>query len=503
MSKDKPNGRQKKPKKNAEIVRASITIETTPNKGRSDEELAAAAEELAQLFPEIGAIFTRLKNEVEEKAEELKPYIIKELKKARKDKRFNNLTIDEVIDNITPSGVIHDPKSRESIILERAIEAKRKHDNTRVRKPLPQINNTVVLNDAVNNAFVNKPYEVINDNNNEPQRLYKIDQKYSNEKEPLIVCFAMETKEKDLQINGQYDEFSAAFDNALAAISLRNEQNGVFTPFDVTRAEIWRVMTGTQDSKRTPTPEQDQRIAKEFEKARLTNITGDISKEIEKHDLKINDERITGGIFKANRIYAKEIQLQTEKGRFIDCIHVFDEPIILTYNKAKGRVLFLPLDILNTAGNEGNTIEIRNYLLHRIILMHHRPDYSNRILYETMYQNGIQAPAERIKRDNYPNENWYKTRIRNAKQQDREKVREILDAWKEKQFILDYNEVQQNDPVTDFKKLSKARAKASKNGQKDIERKKGLPFIGVDIEINPNAPQLAQAKGKEQITANS
>ena len=106
--------------------------------------------------------------------------------------------------------------------------------------------------------------------------------------------------------------------------------------------------------------------------------------------------------------------------------------------------------------------------------MYNEPKYSHRIKYETMYQSGIDAPEERISPDKFINENSYKAQLRKEKAKDREKVCEILDAWKKKEFIKDYKQVQQGNPK---------------------EFKSGLPFIGVDITLNPNAPQLKNING--------
>ena len=57
-----------------------------------------------------------------------------------------------------------------------------------------------------------------------------------------------------------------------------------------------------------------------------------------------------------------------------------------------------------------------------------------------MYEKiGIEPPENRINRANYSTDNAYKTGIKKEAKKDREKVTEILEAWKAKNFIKDFS----------------------------------------------------------------
>ena len=132
----------------------------------------------------------------------------------------------------------------------------------------------------------------------------------------------------------------------------------------------------------------------------------------------------------------------------------------------------MPYELLDTSdstGNEGNTIEFRNYLLQQIGLMYEGQRNNSRILYSTLYRDtGTQPPEERLSPANYSTETAYKRNIRKEAQRDRDKISALLDAWKAKDWIKGYKLV-----------------------------KKGQAYIGVDITLNPEKKQGKQPQKKK------
>ncbi len=497
MSKSKPEKNTNEAQEQKRIVK-SINLNTIkPEPGEKTlEELTEEEKDkaiksfLGSIDPKFFDALNKLIEEYEIFEKQITPYIEKEIKRGANDPKLNNITFDEVIDNLTISGHISDTKSRSSLILERALtawkkdqEKKEKRGKFSLREPIPEIFSTIILNDAVNHKISSSDF-IEQTEKGLIMRGYKANQAKKGATPVNVAVILTYMGDNNLKMSRPSNAYDDALECAICSISLRNEETngGTFKRFFVTPEDIYRAMTGTQSKNIKLSPAQKDRIREGIYKLKHTDITADLSEEIRKHDLKIEEgERIVGGGMTRSRLYTGEDFVITEKGRKIFGFWIEKEPFFLTYNRAKispnnphGHVIYLPLDILNTAGNEGNTIEIRKYLLGRIIQMYNEPKYSHRIKYETMYQSGIDAPEERISPDKFINENSYKAQLRKEKAKDREKVCEILDAWKEKKFIKDYKQVQQGNPK---------------------EFKSGLPFIGVDITLNPNAPQLKNING--------
>lgn len=479
---------------NKKTAKASIKIDSEKNgkklKDYTPEEKTEVIEDALKPFNQIIAEITELANnsddfkkiinQILEENAELLPFIKAELRRVKKEPEYNNLTIWDILDakeNQNPE----EPKSKASLILERAIERqkidKEKRKNAKTREKLPQVVNSIILNDAVSHAIVKKP--VFEDKNDAGIiRGYSVNQ--GNKKQPVNVAFVLTYKGDDIKLSKPSNAYDYAFENALCSISetVRQQNNGIFTPFIVTDAEIYRVMTGTQNDKRTPTPEQKKRVAATMQKTRFTDVIGDISEEIKKYNLFIDDERIIGGQIKDYRINATPITFISEKGRVIDAYRINTEPIMLSYNRLKGgehgHLLYIPLDYLDTEDNDGNTIEIRNYLLTQILYMLHEPKRNKKILFETMYQSGVEAPEVRINQENTRTEKskdaikskqTYQANIRKARAKDRERVKRILDNWIKKGFIKGYKEI-----------------------------KEKTAFVGVEIITNPNALKAKNEK---------
>lgn len=416
-------------------------------------------------------------NELLEKHADLVPYIKTELKKARKDPTFNNITFWEILGSKEEGTAKDAPKSKAALILERAEESKRRKESAKKREKLPKLNNTIVLNDAMSHAITKAPKKEVSIND-AIIRAYEVNQARQKQT-PLNAVISLTYKGDDIKLSKPSNMLDAAVENGICSIVLRieAENNNTFVPFSATYEDIWRAMIGTTNNKITPTPEQRQKIVDSINKSRFTEVVGDVSEEMKRHNYTFEDERIINGKFRRYRLNANIDTIETEKGRVIDAVTFNEEPIMLTYNKLKatdnnknGHVLFLPLDLLNTDDNDGNAIEIKTYLLNRIIAMYYDSNYSRTIKYAHMYQSGIDAPEVRISRENNRTEKskaeiksdkTYRANIRKARAKDRERVKKILEKWKQKQFIKGYEEI-----------------------------KDGNTFVGVKVSLNPKAPQL-------------
>lgn len=367
-----------------------------------------------------------------------------------------------------------------------------------IKKPLPLINSAIFMNDSINKAILEPAAQV--KEGKDDNGIEVIERGYAaSQGGGVMVGFSLVQPNNDLKYSTPYTQYSAALDNAIGSIVERVKElnNGQFQCITFTKEELWRVMAGTQDKKKHPTPLQLEEIKSELKKAAITLVKGDITSELKR--LKIPNDRFKEGYIEDNRLHIKEVYLTTEKGRVISCYQLLSEPILLGYNKLKtsennktGHVIYLPLNVLEAGGNDKQAIEIKQYLLQRVIAARCRLNegLNERILYNSMYANGVSTPEDRAKniqpqKEEADKERTYKSQIRKYKKQDREDVIKILEHWKAINLILDYYEIQEGTPQTDFKALHKA----VKNNKAPTP-KKGLAFIGVDILQNPNAPQF-------------
>lgn len=233
------------------------------------------------------------------------------------------------------------------------------------------------------------------------------------------------------------------------------ETHGKIDGFYFTTDEIWRVANGYKGNER-PTPKQRESFEQSIQKLAAIRLDMDISKEIEANFITINDERIKEGRIKTNVLHIDSVQVKTEKGRTIDAHRLYAEPIFYTYAKAKNHILTVKYELLDTSdttGNEGNTAEIRRYLLREIEQMYNGTRDNTHININTLYESKvIDTPQERAGDPvKYANNNAYHSRIKKEAARDREKIAAILQSWINKAYINGFEEIKTGRAITGFK----------------------------------------------------
>jgi len=251
-----------------------------------------------------------------------------------------------------------------------------------------------------------------------------------------------------------------AFDNAVYnAVSTRfyywkkeNEQK----PLYITPQEIWRTMNGKRsgDGKAKPSKAAVKRICDSMDKMRFTRFYMDITQEIKAHYITIDDERITAGHIESYLLNCSKVEFVTDKGNTVTGYRIGEEPILYTYNAVKNHLLYVPYDMLDTSTNTSdseNVTEFRTYLLQQIQLMKNaggterRKSYfkrSSTILLDTLYRDtGTPTPEERIADKEFKTKESRQAVIRRLRKADREKIEGILEAWKAKGWIKEYEPV--------------------------------------------------------------
>ena len=334
-----------------------------------------------------------------------------------------------------------------------------------IRMPLQTIKKYGLMNDKTMRQLITGNFSK-KENNGQLSFWTGVNQAGAAGKTPVVVTMALSFTRENTTLSCRMNAFDNAVYNAISTAFFYHKLTNDGKPFCITPQEIWRLMTGTQDASKNPSPGQVKRVCDSMDKMRFTRLYMDISNEMEAFNLTFDDKRLTKGRIDTYLLKSDKVSFTTEKGKEVVGYRIDNEPILYTYNKAKDHILFVPFNLLDTSqttGNEGSTIEIKNYLLQQIQLMYNGLRNSCRILYKTLYSaTGLADPEHRIDRNEYANENTYKTKIKQEAKKDREKITSILEAWKAKGYIKDFAPIQ------------KSRA-----------------FIGVDITLQEKDPTQA------------
>lgn len=332
-----------------------------------------------------------------------------------------------------------------------------------IRKPLPPIETYGLMNDKVSHQLIAGDFTQ-QETNGQLSFWAGVRQSALTSKTPVVVTMALTFEGENTKLSKRMSAFDNAVHNAIATAFYYHKRNENGKPFYITPQEIWRLMNGTQDASKNPSAGQVKKVCDSMDKMRFTRLYMDISEEVKAYNLTFEDKRLKTGTIDTYLLKSDKVSFTTEKGKELIGYRVDAEPILYTYNAAKDHILFVPFELLGTSqttGNEGSTIEIRNYLLQQIQLMYNGQRNSRRILYETLYSaTGLETPETRIDRSKYNSENAYKSNLRKAAGNDRDKVAAILEAWKAKGYIKGFTPV-----------------------------KKGNSIIGVDIALHKEKPQ--------------
>lgn len=190
----------------------------------------------------------------------------------------------------------------------------------------------------------------------------------------------------------------------------------------MTLADIFRVMNG--NTSKQPSQKQRDKILSSIKKLGATRIYLNISEEIERKYLTINDSRVTKGIIDEPLLHYTVGLFQTENGQEVYAVSILKEPILMTYSKAKSQLVSFPISLLDTKSVSAtdDIVAIREYLLQQITLMRNGQRDNKTILYESIYKScGIDAPTDR------------KTAMRK-----RDSIDKLLEEWKQQDYIKGY-----------------------------------------------------------------
>lgn len=267
----------------------------------------------------------------------------------------------------------------------------------------------------------------------------------------------------------------------------------------VTPQEIWRFMERAPGSYDKPSQDQVKTVESWVTLFRLTDTILDCSEEVQRRNLRFNDERIDGGKIRANQLEAREGEFRTEKGNVIKGYQILSYPPYLSYLEAKGHLVSVERRVLDVSGKVRDTrdlLPIKQYLALQIQLMKNakkkqegpdepipkgqkgsRFNRSNHILISSIYEY-TQIPTPEARADEKEKKEPFKTAaardafIRKARSADRKKIEKLLFAWYEMKWIKGFKGID----------ASRMQIEMIQDG-KLSETAKGRKIIGYAIQI--------------------
>lgn len=296
--------------------------------------------------------------------------------------------------------------------------------------------NSPVNNEMIRNTFVNELFrqEITGQMAIVPTEV-TVREHHGNAPAVYALCAFSYVDNVDLEAfnkNGRYK--ITAYDrrvyNAISTLYLNNRKT-------VTLTEIFSVMNGY--IRTNPSSTQLAAIEKSLVKFGNIRMYIDLTAEVKANIIKDKDALVKAGVLKnrSDKIKSAVIEdamlhyrigtITSEQGKVYKSIHIVDEPSLLTYNRAKGTLLSIPMEYIglqNTNATE-KAIAFQDYLLMRIISYRKGKLKESKCLFSTIYRDsGISMPDD-------------KTSIH----RDRDLIRKILEEWKEKGLIADYSDI--------------------------------------------------------------
>ena len=333
---------------------------------------------------------------------------------------------------------------------------------------LQNIKKLSILNDKINKVTLNNPNGMLlNADTNGQLTLFFNSQETSSS----TVSFSLTLPETYKGLSRKISGFDIAILSTVCSLYEKaNVKYLILSP-----EQILRVMNGKQpnDTKFNVSDAKIKKCIECMEKIRKTDLFIDITQEIENNNLKIEDERLEGGVYQDPLIECGILTTKTDKGTRKDFV-IKNQSFWYIYNSTKKHVVSIPFELLDTSAyisDADYVTEFKYYLVKQIVFLIYSKDNKinedNIILLDTIYKDsGVPTPEERAEKTSFTSENAAKTYIRKCKQADKEKIEGLLKSFKEKDFIKDFIAInKRNKPLN-----------------------KGEIIKGYKIQINSNYP---------------
>ena len=231
--------------------------------------------------------------------------------------------------------------------------------------------------------------------------------------------------DENIKITGRY-EFTA-YDRAIhnAVCSLYVAGNDIVTP-----AMVYRTMNGMTETEYVSS-QAIEAVKNSLDKSRFLRLRINFTEEAKARNINVDRAEIDNYL-----LPAKVITVEAGGNR-IDAYKIYETPALYKYAQYTKQIISIPLELLDTKEATRNTeeiIPIKEYLIRRIEIMRHDRTMSNKILYDTIFE---EAGIGQINRD---------------KSYDlRKGIKAILNLWKNQNYIKDFQEYKQGNSIKGIK----------------------------------------------------
>ena len=295
---------------------------------------------------------------------------------------------------------------------------------------------------------------------------FEIDQNAGN-KRKIAIMAEMTYEGNNPALRKRFTAYDNNVYGAVANIYYQWSLNPGTDPLVVTPLQIFRLMNGKEinDASVKPSKAQLQKVTNSLDKMRFTHLYLDISNEVAANkkvkEIAEKDTSITRGIFDGYLLPMEYKEVRFKNGEVAGGYEPLRMPFFYAYNEAKGNILFVDRELLDTSQETSNSeyvIEIRTYLLIQIKKMQTKQRDSNRIKIATIYRDlNIPTPEDRLDnaqsgtKDKKPKQYADPQReIRKIRARDREKIEGIFNAWIKKKFIKGFTPVKDGREIVAY-----------------------------------------------------
>jgi hypothetical protein len=236
-----------------------------------------------------------------------------------------------------------------------------------------------------------------------------------NKKGEIVTYNSLTYEGKDISITGKY-EFTA-YDRAIhnAVCSLYAAGNEIVTP-----RMVYRAVNGMSDNEKV-SPQSMEAVINSLDKSRFMRLKVDFTNEAKARGWSVDKTEIDSYLLPAESVIVEA------GGHKTLAYKILKIPELYKYSQLTKQIISIPLGLLDTKEATRNTeeiISIKEYLIRRIEIMKHDKDMSNKILYDTIFEEASIVIKRYTERDRY-----------------RKYIKDILSLWETRDsYIKNFKE---------------------------------------------------------------
>ena len=183
---------------------------------------------------------------------------------------------------------------------------------------------------------------------------------------------------------------------------------------------VYRAMNGMSENEKVSRQSTDA-VKNSLDKSRFMRLRVDFTEEARARNMKIDKAEIDSNLLEARAVIVRTGRHET------GAYKILAMPVLYQYSQRTKQIISIPLGLLDTKEATRNTEEIipvKEYLVRRIEIIKHDKSQSNKIVYETIFDEVGIAIKRQTERDRY-----------------RKYIKDILTLWKTRDnYIEDFKE---------------------------------------------------------------